>query len=267
MTPLDPLIALHRSMYRDELRGQMTQRSVPADTEPIQLSEYNEGEWRPGNGLVEVTDSGPLGGMPFHSDLNRRLGPADGWGPRYPWGHSWSWLRHACRNDHPGHTERPVFGGSLCFQVVSWCVVSEYSPQTITDLLGIPLEDTERHLVRAFRWIEEDIDRKQRIRNSRDPRPSEEPTPTRISLLQCDAVNRAVENFDLEQRIWEGQVAIMRRKLEEPINVLVNDPAPHYVTVSLEEWEQRHSWEAEWQRRQEALWDHRQECDRCRRAA
>src|SRR5690606_7722097 len=102
-----------------------------------------------------------------------------------PWAHSWSYLRRACRNDHPGHTERPVFGGSLCWQAVSYAVISEYTPETIADLMDIPVESVERHLRNAFAWIIEDMDRKQRFRNARDPQPSEEPTPTRISLLQC----------------------------------------------------------------------------------
>lgn len=199
--------------------------------------------------------------------MNRHLGPVAGYGSQRPWSFSWHALRQACRHDHPGHTERPVFGGSLCWQAVSYAVVNRYNPDTIADLWGIPVEDVERHLNRAFGWIEEHMDRGQQIRNARDPRPSEEPTPTRISLLQCDAANRAVENFDLEQRIWEGQVGIMRRTLSEPIHVLVNQPSPHYETISSEEWERRHSWEAEWQRRQEVLWEHRQNCDRCRRAA
>lgn len=234
MTALDATIALHRQLYRDELRGKMTQRHVPAETEPIPMH----------GGMVEVTDSGPLGGMPFSSDLNRRLGPASLYGERYPWAHSWSYLRRACRNDHPGHTERPEFGGALCWQVVSWCVISDYEPATIADILHLPVEDVGRHLLRAFRWIEEDIDRKQRIRNARDPQPTEEPTPTRITLLQCDAVNRAVADFDLEQRIWESQREVQRR---------------HGLELA--------AWETEWQRRQAMLFDHRQTCERCRRAA
>lgn len=253
------LIAEHRSMFREELRGQMTQRHVPADVEPIPIHGV----------MVDVTDSGPLGGMPFSSDLNRRLGPAEGYGARYPWAHSWSYLRRACRNDHPGHTERPVFGGSLCWQAVSYAVISEYTPATIADIMDIPVESVERHLRNAFAWIIEDMDRKQRFRNARDPQPSEEPTPTRISLLLCDAATRAVENFDLEQRIWEGQVGVMRRNLGDRTEVLelVQEPAPHYVKMSREQWEQRWSWDREWARRQAALADHQLECDRCRRAA
>lgn len=259
MTPLEQMIADHRGMLADELRRpfQMTVAQVPDETEPIPV----------GDVMVEVTDSGPLGGPAYSRPMNRHLGPVAGYGSQRPWSYSFDALRFACRKDHPGHTQRDVFGGSLCWQAVSWCVLSGYTPATIADLWDMPTEDVERHLLRAFRWITEHMDRGQQIRNARDPQPSEEPTPTRISLLQCDAVNRSVQNFTLEQRIWEGQVGIMRRNLKEPISVLDNDPAPHYVTITLEEWEQRHSWEAEWGRRQEALWDHRQECDRCRRAA
>ena len=235
-------IALHRGMYRDELKiPRLTVAHVPADTETIPI----------GDGMVEVTDSGELGGMPFSQPFVRRLGPPSGYGASYPWAHSWSYLRRACRNDHPGHMEREVFGGALCWQAVSYCVVSEFDPPTIAPLLSdpsddfvMPVESVERHLLNGFRWIEEDMDRKQRIRNARDPQPSEEPTPTRISLLQCDAANRAVENFDLEQRIWNSQREIMARHGKE---------LP--------------TWEDEWRRRQDALFDHKQECDRCRRAA
>ena len=258
---LEEAIAEHRSMYREELRGRMTQRHVPADTEPIRI----------GEATVDVTDSGPLGGMPFSSDLNRRLGPPNRYGERYPWAHSWSFLRRACRNDHPGHTERPVFGGALCWQVVAYSVVHEFDVQTISRLMDIPVESVERHLRNAFAWIVEDIDRKQRIRNARDPLASEEPTPTRISLLQCDVLNRAVQDFVIEQRIWEGQVGIMRRKLDEEgaeeVPVLIKQPVPHYVKLTRPQWEQHWSWEREWQRRQAELAEHRRECDRCRRAA
>ncbi len=252
---------LHRNLYREERRlPRITISQVPADTEPIQI----------GTGTVEVEDSGPLGGRPFAPAMNRLLGPPNGYGSRYPWTHSWSYLRRACRNDHPGHTERPEFGGSLCWQVVSWAVISEYQPDTIAGILRIPVEDVERHLRRAFDWIIEDIDRKQAIRNARDPQPSEEPTPSRLSLLQCDAANRAVDNFSVEQAIWEAQVGVMRRRLAEDDSGLwdrIEEPKPHYVKLTPEQWEERWSWEREWQRRQEALWSHRQECDRCRRAA
>ena len=257
---LEQTIATHRGMYRDELRRpfRMTVAQVPDETEPIPIDDR----------MVDVTDSGPLGGPAFSRPMNRHLGPIAGYGAQRPWSYSWHALRQACRQDHPGHTEREVFGGSLCWQVVSWCIVSEFTPQTIAhQLLDIPVESVERHLARALSWIEEHMDRGQQIRNARDPQPSEEPTPTRISLLQCDAAHRAVANFDLEQRIWEGQVGIMRGKLREPIWELVQEPEPHYVTITVEEWEKRHSWEAEWQRRQEALYDHEQTCDRCRRAA
>jgi hypothetical protein len=237
MTALQQAIETHRGMYADELRRpfQMTVAQVPDEVEAIPM----------GDVMVEVTDSGPLGGPAYSRPMNRHLGPIAGYGVQRPWSYSWNALRFACRNDHPGHTERGEFGGSLCWQVVSWCVISNYTPQTIADqLLHIPLENVERHLLRAFRWIEEHMDRGQQIRNARDPQPSEEPTPTRISLLQCDAVNRAVQNFGLEERVWNSQREIQARHgLELP------------------------AWEAEWQRRQEALWDHRQECDRCRRAA
>lgn len=247
-------LAEHRSMYREELRIRTTSRNVPADTEPIQISEWSDAEdgWRPGAVSVETTDSGELGGMALSPAMNRRLGPPTGYGAQYPWAHSWSYLRRACRNDHPGHTERPEFGGALCWQIVSWAVISDYEPATIAGILRMPLESVERHLRNAFAWIIEDMDRKQRIRNARDPQPSEEPTPSRLSLLQCDSVTRAVQNFDLEQRIWEGQIAVQRRHLPEPPD---------------EAWERRWSWETEWARRQAALLDHQRECDRCRRAA
>ena len=235
MTALDALIAEHRSMYREERRiPRITIHQVPADTEAIPF----------GTGSVEVEDSGPLGGRPLSPAMNRLLGPPAGYGAQYPWTHSWSYLRRACRADHPGHTERPVFGGALCWQVVSWCVVAEFESATIASITGLPTESVERHLRNALRWITEDIDRKQRIRNARDPKPSEDPTPSRVSLLQCDAVNRAVANFDLEQRIWESQRAIQRR---------------HGIELA--------AWETEWARRQHALWSHQAECDRCRRAA
>ena len=224
---------LHRDLYREELRiPHMTVRQVPAETEAIPI----------GDRSVEVTDSGPLGGMAFSGDLNRRLGPPSGYGERYPWAHSWSYLRRACRHDHPGHTARPTFGGALCWQAVSYYVVSEFEPDTIARLMDLPIEAVHRHLHRAFTWIIEDMDRKQRIRNARDPQPSEEPTPTRISLLQCDAVNRAVADFDLEQRIWESH-----RRLHPELNLV--------------------EWAVEWSRRQVALIEHRAECERCRRAA
>lgn len=219
--------------------------------------------------MVEVTDSGPLGGAPFAPDLNRRLGPETGYGERYPWAHSWSYLRRACRNDHPGHRARLVFGGSLCWQAVSWCVVSEYEPSTIADLWRIPVKDAERHLLNAFDWIIEDMDRKQRFRNARNPAESEEPTPTRITLLQCDAALHSVADFTLQQRIWEGQVGLMREKLGdiEEVSELVREPRPHYVTLTRVQWEQRWSWDREWERRLDALRVHQRTCDRCRRAA
>lgn len=231
---LDAQIAEHRNLYRDEIRGRTTQRQVPAETEAIPVDE----------GMVEVTDSGELGGMSFTPEFMRRLGPGEGFGARFPWAHSWSWLRRACRHDHPGHVERSSFGGALCWQLVSSVVVGGSSPQEVAWRIGLPVADVERHLRRAFAWIIEDMDRKQRIRNARDPRPSEEPTPTRIGLLQCDAATRAVQNFELEERIWNSQREIQRTYgLELP------------------------PWEVEWQRRQEALYDHQQQCDRCRRAA
>ena len=260
-------ITLHRNLYRDELRRpfQMTVAQVPDETEPIQI----------GDAMVDVTDSGPLGGPAFSRPMNRHLGPVAGYGVQRPWSYSLAALRHACRKDHPGHTERRTFGGSLCWQAVSYAICSRYEVDTVAHVLSDPpdflieVADAERHLRRSLGWIEEHMDRGQMIRNARDPQPSEEPTPTRISLLQCDAVTRAVVNFDLEQRIWEGQVGIMRRKLGDKTEVVefVRDPTPHYVTMTIQEWETKWSWENEWARRQQALSDHEQTCDRCRRAA
>ena len=130
----------------------------------------------------------------------------------------------------------------MCWQVVSWAVISDYQPDTIAGILRIPVEDVERHLRRALDWIIEDIDRKQAIRNARDPRPSEEPTPSRLSLLMCDAATRAVADFDLEQRIWESY-----RNLHPELELA--------------------EWSVEWSRRLSVLIEHQAECDRCRRAA
>jgi hypothetical protein len=236
---LDRLIAHHRALYADELRRpfHMTVSQVPDETEPILIGEE----------VVEVTDSGPLGGPPFSRPMNRHLGPIDGYGAQRPWSYSWHALRKACRNDHPGHTERRTFGGSLCWQAVSYAVVSNYNLETVAEVLSDPpflisVEDAERHLTRAFGWIEEHMDRGQQIRNARDPQPSEEPTPSRLSLLVCDAAHRQVADFDLEQRIWESQARL-------------------HPELGLADWSD------EWARRLNILWAHQQECDRCRRAA
>lgn len=253
MTRADILAAvlLHRSMYREELSlvTRTTASHVPAETEPITEATYDGSEWRPGPVQVEVTDSGPLGGEPLSAQMNRHLGPPSGFGSQRPWSHAFHYLRRACRNDHPGHTARPTFGGSLCWQAVAYSVLHDYTVPTIASLLSIPDDefyvseaDVERHLLRAFAWIEEDMDRKQRIRNGYDPRPSEEPTPTRLSLLQCDAAQRQVADFDLEQRIWESQ-----RNLHPELELS--------------------AWDVEWARRMETLREHQATCDRCRRAA
>ena len=249
-TALEHLIADHRGMYRDELRRvfQTTVASVPDETEPMELAELSEEGWKPGTVTVEVTDSGPLGGPAFSRPMNRHIGPVVAYGVQRPWSYSLHYLRRACRNDHPGHTERRTFGGSLCWQAVAYTVIDEYEPETVARLLSDPpdftvsLEDAERHLRRALSWIEEHMDRGQQIRNARDPQPSEEPTPSRLSLLMCDAALRQVENFELEQRIWESY-------------------RNQHPELGLAEWH------IEWARRQAALLEHQAECDRCRRAA
>lgn len=230
LTPL----AEHRALYREELCIPVNAKRIPEDTEPILIDGHP----------VDVLDVGDLGGMPLSPSMVRRLGPPEGYGAKYPWAHSWSFLRRACRADHPGHAERPEFGGALCWQLVSWAVVSEYSPRDIAYYLGFPVESVERLLSSALRWIIEDMDRKQRFRNGRNPAPSEEPTPSRLSLLQCDAANRAVADFELEQRIWNSQREIQAR---------------HGIALD--------SWEDEWARRQVVLVEHRQSCERCRRVA
>lgn len=266
MTP-SAAVHAHRLLYRSELAIKPTARNVPADTEPIRLHALDGDEWVPTGAEEEVTDSGPLGGAPLSPAMNRRLSePPIG---ENLWASSLFYLKHACRKDHPGHTEREPFRGSLCWRVVYLVICSELDPTQAADELGIPTESVLRHLNSALRWITEDMDRKARIRNARDPKPSEEPTPTRLSLLVCDAAQRAVADFDLEQRIWAGQVGLMRRDLgdAEEVLELVNDPTPHYVKITRQQWEQKWSWEAEWARRQALLMEHQAECDRCRRAA
>lgn len=241
MTALDALIDLHRALYRDELRRpfQLTVSQVPDETEPIRI----------GDVLVEVTDSGPLGGPSFSRPFNRHVGPPEEYGSQRPWSAGLHALRYWCRKDHIGHTERRTFGGSLCWQAAAYAIVDGYEATTVVRLLsdpadgfGVDYENTERHLLRALRWIEEYMDRGMQIRNARDPLPSEETTPSRLSLLMCDAANRQVENFDLEQRIWESH----RNKHPE---------------LGLAEWH------VEWARRQASLLEHQADCDRCRRAA
>lgn len=265
-------VAFHRLLYRDELGSiRRTNAShVPADTEPIQLSEYDLDleRWLPGAASVAVTDSGELGGAPLAPMMNRRLGDPSGYGPAWPWAASHFYLMIACRNDHPGHMEREEFHGSLCWRVVYLMVIDAKDPAMAAGILGIPSEDVVKRWEAASAWILNDMDAKQRFR--RDPKPSEETTPTRLSLLQCDAVHRQLMDFDLEQRIWESQVGLLRSRLVDPddgIWELVPDPLPHYVKITLAEWEQKHSWDREWARRMDALRDHRQDCDRCRRAA
>lgn len=238
---LDAQIADHRGMYRDELRRpfQLTVAQVPDETEPIPID----------GRMVEVTDSGPLGGPSLSRPMNRHLGPPTEYGAQRPWSAGLHALRFWCRKDHLGHADRRTFGGSLCWQAAYYAVVDGYDPVTVAELLSDPAdgfrvsyEDTIRHLSRALRWIEEQIDRGQQIRNARDPLPSEEPTPSRLSLLMCDAAHRQVQNFDLEQRIWES----LRNKQPD---------------LDLPEWH------VEWSRRMSALIEHQVDCDRCRRAA
>ena len=78
--------------------------------------------------------------------------------------------------------------------------------------------------------------------NARKAPPSEkaepeEYSPTRLSRAICDAVNREVRDFELEQRIWEA----MRHR----------DPSLP-------------SWEDEWAKRQARIIEHRATCERCR---
>ena len=222
--------------------------SVPDEVEPIAVAELTDDGWEPGTVTVEVTDSGQLGGPAFSRPMNRHLGPAQEYGSQRPWSAGLFALRHWCRKDHIGHTERPTFGGSLCWQAVAYAIIDEYEPVTVARLLSEPegftvsYEDVARHLRRALGWIEEHMDRGMQIRNARDPLPSEEPTPSRLSLLMCDAAHRQVEDFDLEQRIWESY-----RNLHPELELA--------------------EWHIEWARRQAALLEHQLECDKCRRAA
>lgn len=262
-------IAFHRALRADELRGvsRITAGQVPADTEDIQLSEYDERleAWLPGATSVRVTDSGPLGGPALSMPMNGLL--SDPPSRYYPWTASLFALRLACMHDHPGHAEREVFGGALCWRVAYLLIVAERDPTQVADELGIPTEHVLKRFQSAAAWIIDAMDIKDAILRSRDPLPSEEPTPTRLTLLACDAIHRAVGDFDLEQRIWEGQIGIIRRDLADPIVVLESEPRPHYVTLTRVEWEQRMSWEREWARRQSAFVEHQATCDRCRRAA
>lgn len=262
-------IAFHRALRADELRGviQITAGEVPADIEDIQISEYDAAleAWLPGATTKRVTDSGPLGGPSLSMPMNGLL--AEPPSRYYPWMASLFALRLVCMADHLGHAEREAFGGSLCWRVAYLLVVSERDPTQVADDLGIPTAHVLKRFHSAAGWIIDAMDIKDAIRRARDPLPSEEPTPTRLTLLVCDAAHRSVVDFDLEQRIWEGQVGLMRRDLKEPISVLEPNPIPHYVTITRPEWEQRMSWEREWERRQAAFLAHRAICDRCRRAA
>lgn len=264
-----PDVLFHRQLYRDELDiRRVTSWQVPAETESIQLSEYDRDleKWLPGASAVAVTDSGELGGPALSPAMNRRLGDPSGFGQVYPWAASLFYLMVACRNDHPGHIEREAFHGSLCWRVVYLLVIANMDPTEVADEVGIPTTSVIKRWESAGQWILRDMDGKQRFR--RDPKPSEETTPTRLSLLQCDAVHRQLMDFDLEQRIWDGQVGILRgRLIGDEVLVLEQSPAPHYVKVTRAQWENRMSWDREWARRMDVLRDHQQSCDRCRRAA
>ena len=234
-------IAAHRHLYRQELSGvlRVTARQVPADTEPIAVSEYDADleKWLPGTTSVNVTDSGPLGGPALSMALNRYLEP-----PRheFPWSAALFAMRLECRRSHPGHTEREPFHGSLCWRLAYLLIVASLDPTQVADELGIPTQHVLDRWESVGKWMLGDMEARER--RTREPLPSEDPTPTRLSLLVCDAAHRQVRDFDLEQRIWESQM-----RLHPELGLV--------------------AWEVEWARRLEEQGEHRAGSERCRRMA
>ena len=236
---LAELITLHRDGLRSEMTMKMTTSAVPSQTEEV--------------GGLQVTDAGELGGpslsVPFarylHAQLNidRRTNHPSS----TPVSAAIGEVRYACRTSHRDHTDRPEWGGSLCHRLVVWVVYWGFSVQTAARMCGIDVASAEKWLGGTWddteqRWrggalrrMTDFIDRRRALTSEKaEP---EDTSPTRLSRAICEAVNREVRDFAVEQRIWEA----MRYR----------DPTLR-------------SWEDEWAARQAKILEHRTTCERCR---
>ena len=158
MTNLEHTIALHRSLYRDELDFSPSQRTPPV------AYHYKGGEMVPDdrplviNALTpdeiivpdEATQSTHVG-MPMSSRMYRYLaGPS----PQTPWSAALASLRSHCRKNHPYHRGPtvPYWRGSLCHQLVYMTVVTKPlggGPATITEAAQILRYDAPEPVLRA----------------------------------------------------------------------------------------------------------------------
>lgn len=221
---LDALIRLHRNLLRDELTMQMTATAMPADPDaPVvrakpRTQSGNEYGWT---------------GVPLSVPFTRYL--EGQYGASFPYSAALALLYRECSRSHLGHAERPEWRGALCHKLVRWVVYWHTDPDDAAALFGIPVEDAERLLTGALRLIDQHL-------TARKAPPSEkaepdEYSPSRLSRAVCEAVNREVRDFDLEQRIWGA--------------LRYRDPTLH-------------EWDTEWAKRQARIIEHRATCERCR---
>lgn len=141
--PLNALIALHRSLRKDELHiDRLTADEPPVFVDP------NTGERR----SDEMSKLGPT--------LSFRLTAyiTGSYGTTFPWARAAFLLRVTCRREHPEHQDRREFRGSLCNRLVNLVVGEGWDPGKASVFLDIDPDRARRTLGHALRTIEAHLD-------------------------------------------------------------------------------------------------------------
>lgn len=183
------LILDHRDAYHEESRA-VTQ--VSTERPPV-LFDFEKAAW--------YEEPAAAIGLNLSALMVRLIGHPDGYGQAFPWRQALWGLRHECRSQHLGHTDRDVFEGSLCQRLVYLVVVYDYSPDMAALSLGIDPVRSMRVLEEALRWIEGALDRQQ------------ERTEARHKMTDHQAADGLITHFEREhnepreQRAWEWLIA------------------------------------------------------------
>lgn len=216
----DRMLTRARAALWAELDGMgMTTDAVPSQIEII------DGE--------PMLDAGPLGGPALTVQFGSYLDETGN--PTIPVQKALLYIRRSCRNGHPRHTGPDAWRGSLCHRLLIETVYWGHPIEEAAATLGLDLDRAYRRLRQALSDLFVQLAARQAVPS--EAAEPDEMSATRLSRAVCDAVNRQVRDFAVEQRIWEGQ------RFRDP---------------TLPEWEEV------WAKRQATIIEHRLTCERCR---
>lgn len=183
------LVLDHRVAYHEESRSVL---KVSTERPPV-LFDFEKATW--------WEEPAAAIGLNLSALMVRLIGHPDGFGQAFPWRQALWALRHECRSQHLGHTDRDVFEGSLCQRLVYLVVVYDFSPDMAAQELGIDPTRSMRVLEEALRWINGDLDRQQERAVARQKMTDHQAAEGLISRFERD------HNEAREERAWGWLIA------------------------------------------------------------